>query len=85
MGEVVGGEDEGLGEAAVTLFVLECVLFNLFENLAVAVGRCDGALDLCAFELALVFEVVEADSRRVKRLSIQQRSIMQGDSPAETG
>lgn len=33
----------------------------------------------------LVFEVVEADSRRVKRLSIQQRSIVQGDSPAETG
>ena len=33
----------------------------------------------------LIFEVIEADSRRVKRLSIQQRSIVQGDSPAETG
>ena len=39
--QVVGGEDQGLGEAAVPLLVLEGVLLEFLEDLAVGVGRGD--------------------------------------------
>ena len=56
---VVGGEDQRLGEAAVLLLVLQGVLLDLFEDLAVGIGRGDRPLDLGGVELPLVLQVVE--------------------------
>ncbi len=50
--QVVGGEDQRLGEAAVALLVLVGVLLDLFEDLAVGVGDGDLALDLGGVEAA---------------------------------
>ena len=57
--QVVGGEDQRLGEAAVLALVLVGVLLDLLEDLAVGVGRGDLALDLGGVELPLVLQQVE--------------------------
>ena len=58
-GQVIHGEDQGLGEAAVLLLVFQGVLLDLLEDLPVGVRRRDFAFDLGRVELPLVLEQVE--------------------------
>ena len=64
--QVVGGEDQGLGEAAVLPLVLIGVALELLQDLAVGVRRRDLALDLGGVEGALVFEQVELASASLR-------------------
>ena len=57
--QVVGGEDQRLGEAAVALLVLVGVLLDLLQDLAVRVGGGDLALDLGRVEVPLVLQLVQ--------------------------
>ncbi len=59
MGEVVDGENEGLGQSAIPGLVLEGVALDLLEDFPVRVGGGDPSLDVGRVERALVFEEVE--------------------------
>ena len=59
VGEVIDGEDEGLGEAAGLLLVFKGVGFDFFEDAAVGIRGGDVAFEGGGIELALVFEEVE--------------------------
>jgi len=58
VGNVAGGENQRLGEAAVTLFVLQGVLRYFLDDLAVGIGRRDLALDLRRIELPFILQPV---------------------------
>lgn len=57
--QVVGGEDQGLGEAPELLLVLRGMGLQLFEDLAIGVWRRDLLLDLIGVESPLVLQQVE--------------------------
>lgn len=59
MGKIVLGEDHGLWEPAGLLLVFVGVLLDLFEDLAIGVGRGNVALDLGCFEYSLILKEVE--------------------------
>lgn len=57
--EIIGGEDQGFGEAAVTLFMLVGVFLELLQDLAVGIGGRDLSLDVGRGEFTFVFERIE--------------------------
>ena len=63
---VIDGEDQGLREATRRGFVLVGVALDLFQDLAVRVGRGDVALHLAGVVCPLVFEEIELAGARAR-------------------
>ena len=63
--EIVCRKNKRLGKRPYRMFVFRCVFLNLFENLAVRIGRRYVAFDPRTIELALVLEEIDSSLCRL--------------------